>query len=325
MELSPSHAPAIGVLVRQQANEEQSWFSSLDDPCVLFTAVRERFAAVSILVPLAALILAGCPGGVNAASVIQVVNSSATAGGTGSFDVDFTNNTGATLDVSNFSVQLSVPGGGGITLTGANVSTRTAAYVFTTLQTPPLTFVTFPTTSFIASDSYASLPGWVVLAAGETVGLEHVTYSVAGGTPVGPVTVSINAPGTHTEILDQNSNPINVTLTNGSITVGAVSVPATSSLLMGLTAAALLLAVRRLSRTILNPIDGPLCDRPHNWSDATTHGPISESRFTALPTSTGGSSQRTFGMIWGTYDATRSERKLSTWSSFSAISRLDEA
>ena len=115
----------------------------------------------------------------------------------------------------------------GVSFTGANVSTSVASYVFGTLQSPPLTTNTFPNTSFIASDFDLSVPGFVIVGAGATVGLEHVTYSVASGTPFGPVTVSFLNVGTNTAIFNSSGTEITpLTTTSGTITVGGARSPA---------------------------------------------------------------------------------------------------
>ena len=61
---------------------------------------------------------------------------------------------------------------------------------------PPVHFNTFPNTDFIASDSSFTRPFVTTLTHGQQFGLDHVTYSVASGTPLGPVTVSLQAAGT---------------------------------------------------------------------------------------------------------------------------------
>ena len=64
---------------------------------------------------------------------------------------------------------------------------------------------------------------------GETFGLEHVSYSVAPGAALGPVTVSLVGLGTTTQILDLNGNLLPFTPANGTITI-TTAVPEPSSL-----------------------------------------------------------------------------------------------
>jgi hypothetical protein len=204
-----------------------------------------RPAVICTPLALAALVLGVFPTPARAAPILQVQNSSALAGGAGSFDVVLTVTEG-TFQVSGFSVDLTVPSGSGVTFTGASINTTTAPYIFTTLQAPPLTFATFPTTDFTASDSSMTSPGYVTLSAppSRTVGLEHVSYAVAPGTHAGPVTVSIVS-GNKTQLLDLNANTIPFTPTNGTIAIDTAVVPEPSSLLTGIIAAACLVVLRR--------------------------------------------------------------------------------
>jgi hypothetical protein len=188
---------------------------------------------------LMVLLLGLYPTPASAGLILQVANASAEAGGTGSFDVVL-GATDGTFQVSGFSVELLVAAGSGVTLTGASVDTMTAPYVFTTLQSPPLTFATFPTTDFTASDSSMTSPGFVTLSGPptETAGVEHVTFAVAAGTPGGAIPVSIVI-GDNTQILDVAGNILASTAANGTITINSSAVPEPSSLVIGSLSAAL--------------------------------------------------------------------------------------
>jgi hypothetical protein len=183
---------------------------------------------------LLAMVLAGLfvslgPVAARAELVVTVLSSSATVGGTGSFDVDLTNNSASTsYDVSGFSVELSVGGSSGVTFTGASVST-TANYLFGTLQSPPLTFNTFPTTDFVASDSSMTSPYVTEVDPGATFGLEHVTFSVSPGAALGPVTVSILGLNTTTDTYDIDGNILPTSVATGAITILS-AIPEPSSL-----------------------------------------------------------------------------------------------
>lgn len=202
---------------------------------------RRPAAAVAVV---AALLLCGAPTPARGALIVQVQNSIASPGGTGSFDVTLADTAG-TFAVSGFQVKLSVLGVSGVQFTGVNGSTTAAPYLFGTVQFPPLSFDTFPNTTFTASDSDATPPFFVTLTAGQTFGLEHVTYSVAAGTSPGPVPVSIVTGGT---MLFDNATPIPNTIpytpVNGTITVTAVPEPS-SLVLCGLGAVALAGYARR--------------------------------------------------------------------------------
>jgi PEP-CTERM motif len=185
---------------------------------------------------LASLWLALSPTRAVAGLVLTVESSTTPVGGVGSFDV-LLSNTGATsFQVAFFSVELSVPTASGVKFTAANTSTTMASYIFGTLQSPPFSFDNFPNTSFTVSDSPQSAPGFVTLTAGEVVGLEHVTYSVAAGTPTGPIIVSIDDIGGGTALSDLSGALVPFTPTNGTITVTLASVPEPSSLVLLATA-----------------------------------------------------------------------------------------
>jgi hypothetical protein len=200
------------------------------------------------LFTLAALASSLYPRVASAGLVIEVENASAQAGGTGSFDVVLAATSG-TFDVSAFSVELSVAAGSGVTFTGASVDTTTAPYLFTTLQEPPLTFDSFPTNDFTASDSDMTSPGFVTLSGPPTTtfGVENVTFAVAPGTPAGPVAVSIVI-GNNTQILDLTGDILPTTAVNGTITIGASAVPEPSSLIMGLSSVGLISGVVVMKR-----------------------------------------------------------------------------
>src|SRR4051794_6464344 len=104
--------------------------------------------SVAIALAISALSLAFGPSPARAALILTVANSTALTGGTGSFDVVLSSTSG-TFAVSGFAVELSVSGASGVRFTAANVNTTAAPYIFGTLQSPPLTFNTFPNTDFI--------------------------------------------------------------------------------------------------------------------------------------------------------------------------------
>jgi hypothetical protein len=197
---------------------------------------------ISTLVSVAALGLGVAPSAADAAAIIEAGSSTVAAGQSGSFDVVLTS-TGGSFDVSGFSVELSVPANSGVTFTGASAITTTAGYLFSTLQTPPLTFSAFPTTDFVISDASVTPPDFfVTVAPGQTYGLGHVTYSVASGTHPGVIPDSLLNLGTTTELLDVSDHVITSSVSNGSITVVGTSVPEPSSLILWLITAVTLLA-----------------------------------------------------------------------------------
>jgi PEP-CTERM motif len=181
----------------------------------------------AFVLTLAALLLAFGPAPARADLVLIVENSTAPVGGTGSFDVLLLS-TLETFGVGGFSVELSVPAASGVTFTAVDTNTTAALYLFGTLQSPPFSFSTFPTTDFIASDLDASAPGFVNVTPAGPFGLEHVTYSVTPGSAPGPVTVSIvglSGGAPTTLISDVGGGAIPFTPVNGTITITAVPEP----------------------------------------------------------------------------------------------------
>ena len=199
-------------------------------------AFRRRLVGGLTLAVLSLFMLCLVPAPAFADLILQVENATAQAGGTGSFDVVLAATDG-TFQVSGFSVELAAAAGSGVRFTGASVDTTTASYVFTTLQAPPFTFATFPTTDFTASDSSMTAPGFVTLTGPPTVtvGIEHVTFAVAAGTAEGTVPVSIVI-GDSTQILDVNADLLPFTTADGTITISSAVVPEPSSAIMVLTA-----------------------------------------------------------------------------------------
>ena len=212
---------------------------------VLLQAARGRLLLSFCLTSLS---LALMPAPASADLILQVENATAQAGGTGSFDVVLSATSGS-FDVSGFSVELSVDPGSGITFTGVSENTTSAPYLFTTLQTPPLTFATFPVSDFTASDSSATAPGFVTLEGPPTMtfGLEHVTFAVADQPLSGPILVSIVI-GSNTQVLDVNAEILPLVTRDGSITVSTSAVPEPSTAVMVLMAAAVSLVLGRLRK-----------------------------------------------------------------------------
>jgi hypothetical protein len=213
---------------------------------------RERWLAGRIRATLIACGLGLTSAPAYAELVLQVENATAQAGGTGSFDVVLSATSGS-FAISGFSVELAVDPSSGITFTGASVDTTTEPYIFTTLQSaPPFALGAFPTTDFTVADADMSAPGYVTLSAGgtATLGIEHVTFAVAAGTPGGSIPVSIVS-GINTMVLDVTGSPITFTPSGGSIDVSTSAVPEPSSVIMGLAAMAVGVVAGLRRRSIL--------------------------------------------------------------------------
>lgn len=193
--------------------------------------------------------------------VLQVNNSTAAPGGTGSFDVVLRNDPSSDdsgsspQTISAFSFGLAVDPDSGVTFTGADTATTSAGYIFTTYQQAgtPFAFSTdgegndpFPGTSFQAGDAVNDpATESITLAVGQTVGLGHVSYAVAAGTSIGTI-ITVSLLHDFDSFADQDSNSIvDFAEINGAI---AVATPEPSSLVMCLGGSILLLGLpaRRL-------------------------------------------------------------------------------
>ena len=214
-------------------------------------AARGRSTPGFVAAATLALALLGGPPAARAALVIETAPTpiTAPAGGTGSFEV-LLRDTGGTFDIAGFSIDLSIPAGTGITFTGADTNTTSAAYIFGTYQSAPAPFAspdfpatTFPASTLNASDVDFSAPS-VTLNPGDVVGLADVHFTVAPGTTPGTVVpVSFEGPGT--SLSDANGDAVPVTFPAFfTITVTAVPEPS-AVLLFGLGSVSTFALIRR--------------------------------------------------------------------------------
>ena len=211
-----------------------------------FTALLLRprlFGAV------AALLLGSIAAPARADLIITVLDSSAAPGGTGTFDITLTNTGAADINISSFSVEPTLSPTSGVHFTDVTTAT-TLPYIFaassSVTASSPFSYDLFPNTDFIASDSFFAAPGYQAIAAGATLGLAHVLYSVDAGTPLGAVPVTLDMTGT--SLADEAGNLLSVTPANGTITVALRAVPEPSTvLLMGIGGGLLFLRRKRTS------------------------------------------------------------------------------
>ena len=164
--------------------------------------------------------------------IVTVQSVSASTGASGNtLEVDV-QNTGASVDIASFSFEISVPSSSGVTFTGADISTSLATYIFAgnSFFGPNIAFGTG--TTLDAGD--IAVAGSTTLGTGATLGLGLVSFDVAAGTTLGPVTVSLTGyPFTGLTAPDQSNVPID-TLETGTITISGGAVPEPSSLILGM-------------------------------------------------------------------------------------------
>jgi hypothetical protein len=198
----------------------------------------QAFSAPARLAAVA-LTLACVAAPARAGLTIQVLDATASPGGTGSFDIVLTDG-GGTFQVGGFTADVSVAAASGVTFTAADTLTDPAThpYIFGTYQSSPFPFATdpanpgaaatFPNLEFVAGDASMAAPGFVTLNPGDILGLVHVTFSVAANAPLGGgAPVSLVAGG-NTSLSDVNGDPVAFSTLDGTITF--TSVPEPSSL-----------------------------------------------------------------------------------------------
>jgi PEP-CTERM motif len=185
--------------------------------------------------------------------IMQVADSVAAPGGTGSFNVVLID-TGGTFSVAGFSVELSVPAASDVLFTSVDALTGIPPYIFGSLQSVPFSFDTFPTNHFVASDALLTAPGFVTLNPGDVFGLAHVNYSVAPTAVAGSsVTVSLDNILAGTSLSDVAGAPIPFTTQNGTIRIAGVPEP--STLVLGALGGTVLLVSSRRRRAKTAPTD----------------------------------------------------------------------
>jgi hypothetical protein len=201
-----------------------------------------RFSAARSAVVIASLAAAlGLATPCRADLLIFAPALSAQQGSTGTFDVLITNNNavgGASYDIAGDTVQLSLTGTSGVTFTFASIATVADPYIYVSSGTlpinggGPLSSDVFPNTTFHATDTEFNPPGFRTINPGDTFGLVHVGYSIAGDAALGLGNLVL---GPDTGLADTNGGPITTfTNANGTLTVtpGAPSTPEPSALVL---------------------------------------------------------------------------------------------
>lgn len=214
-----------------------------------------RFAAIAVAVLLGLVLHAIQPGAARADVILSIVveDSTASAGSTGNFfDVILTNasTSGESVFITGFSLDLLRPNSASY-VTFTNIGINTALpYVFSVTGS----FPGGPTTSVAAgevtlNDSANTLDGQA-LAAGASLGLARVEYSVAAGAPGGlvPVTVASLGAGTTITLGSPDFPVVTPNATDGTITIQGEVIPEPASLTMLAIAGFTCLAFSRLSR-----------------------------------------------------------------------------
>jgi hypothetical protein len=174
--------------------------------------------------------------------VIEAPNVTAGPGSTGSFDLLLVNTNpagGASFNVAADSLELSLVGPLSVTFTDVSINTI-VPYIYVTSGTTqgggPLSLDAFPNAQFTASDAEFASPGFRTINPGDIFGLGHVSFAVDPSTVNGTDTILISS-GPATSLSDENLNSIPFTISNGSISVGALAVPEPAALTQAALAA----------------------------------------------------------------------------------------
>lgn len=167
----------------------------------------------------------------SAALIVSLGTGAATAGGSGTFDVDVTNSGVSAANVAGFNFEIMVTSLN-ITLNSANESTSPAPYIFSGNSFEGIEFADpvisdgtpFPGPGQTLSASDLTDNGDnVVIPSGGTLGLGHVSFSVAAGTAAGPYAVTLVTQNGATSFSDANGDAVTFTSTDGEILVTGVT------------------------------------------------------------------------------------------------------
>ncbi len=181
--------------------------------------------------------LAG-PAPCRAGLILEAQNVTSSPGSTGSFDIVILNtDPGTNFRVAGDSIKIALNGVSGVSFTAATIATTTP-YIYPqsgTLGPPasPLSFSSFPNTTFIASDSEFGPLGYRSISFGETYGLAHVSYSVASSAVASVGTISFLDLGAGTSLSDTSGGSIPFATQNGTFTISpAATTPEPSSVVL---------------------------------------------------------------------------------------------
>jgi len=213
-----------------------------------------RFRAYLFLLVAAAVLFAGHPAWGANLSFSAPSNVTANPGTIGnSFDVSLTNTGASPVTIQGFSFEIATVTPN-ITFTGAFTNTS-GPYIFGSnsffgVGNPP-EIDTNTGQTLDASDVDSTFSG-VSVGANQTVGLGHILFNVAPGTPAGAYSVTFSGPAT--SLSDPNGITLSNTTENGTITVsGLQATPEPSTLVLCLLGGGPLLIAAWRGRRRLYP------------------------------------------------------------------------
>ncbi len=186
------------------------------------------------VLPLIAICLATfAPRSASADFVFNVQDVIYSAGATGaSLDILFTNTGPTSVTIGGFSFELTV-GNTAITFQDVTTGTSPSPYIFGSLGLSGPSIGTVVTgQDIMASDLDSFIDSGTTVASGQTVGLGHLLFDVAGNAAAGTYAVSlVGYPAS--SLSDPFSNNIPITsLNDGSITIQGQGVPEPASMVL---------------------------------------------------------------------------------------------
>lgn len=177
-----------------------------------------------------------------AALIVMSPTFSAAVGSSGTFDIVLTNTGAGSVSIGGFSFGISTTNSG-ITFTSATIATA-ATYIFIgdSLFGPDITITSGA--SLIASDNPFIATSFPV-AGGATVGLGHVSYSIANGATTGPFQLTFSPLAT--SLADGLGNAVAIgTLSSGTINLtSSAATPEPGTIGLGGIGLACLIAIKR--------------------------------------------------------------------------------
>lgn len=219
----------------------------------MIPTTRHRHIAVDRLVLTLLLLCAGLtgPGTAQAGLVFLATPSQAAPGGSGWFDIVLLNDsdpeTGPTYQVGGFSVEMTVAGDSGVTLTGASEATDDQYIYFDNPSGPTLAWTLVDNGISLSDLSQVGPDYFRSVAPGESVGLARVLYSIDPLLPVtGPlaqIAVEFNAEGTTASGAD-GITPLAASFSDGTIESVPEIDPATGVSALALVAGVLAMVER---------------------------------------------------------------------------------
>jgi hypothetical protein len=176
--------------------------------------------------------------------VLSMTPASASAGGSGSFDVVLTD-TGGDFNVAGFNFEITTSDTD-VTFTDITINTVAAPYIFAgdSLLADPVTGSILENPPSTAQDAQAGdVPADFTPAAivdGDEVGLGHVLFTIAPGASPGPVSIDF---GSATSLSDAGGNLIAFDNSGGTLTITAGTITTPEPAMTGILGLALIIGL----------------------------------------------------------------------------------